>query len=300
MKKLTKKELQNLHENILETMKGEKFVEFLDQCLIASKYSYEYSFGNILLANFELMFRKGYGITMLAPFKRWSKQMNRKIKKGEKGLSILAPIIKRIPNKVTEIENEDGETETKVLEWEQRCVGFKTVKVFDYTQTEPRDETSFELPEIKTCFLKDTGEYDWLQTIIDDAKKNDIKVYLGDTGESNGYTDGSKIVLQKNNKPLEQFKTYIHERAHMLLHFDKNSNMRSSDIQMDKEIEAETATYFILKSLGFSKEELQGQINYLASWTYGEDFEMNNYFSNVQKALDEIKIAIVEKVKVAV
>ena len=88
----------------------------------ASKF-HRYSFSNILLIQLQRP-----DATLVAGFNKW-RSLNRCVRKGEKGLAILAPCKYK-----TKIETDDGEDKTL-----QQVRGFRVVHVFDISQTEGDD-----------------------------------------------------------------------------------------------------------------------------------------------------------------
>jgi hypothetical protein len=101
---------------------------------------YNYSFGNIL----EIA-RQKPDATRVAGLYAWN-QIGRKVKKGEKGIRILAPIIGVRRKKNEEAEKDPTKQNTAVL------VGFRSAYVFDVSQTDGAD-----LPEMRQI-QGDVGE----------------------------------------------------------------------------------------------------------------------------------------------
>ena len=92
---------------------------------------HRYSFGNVL----EIA-RQAPSATRVAGMYAWN-QLGRRVKKGEKGIRILAPIIGIKRKKDTEAEKDITKQNTAVL------VGFRNAYVFDVSQTD-----GAELPEM--------------------------------------------------------------------------------------------------------------------------------------------------------
>ena len=105
--------------------------EALTAHLTAMGRFHAYSFGNIL----EIA-RQKPDATRVAGLYAWN-QLGRKVRKGERGIRILAPVIGVRRKKDAEAEKDIRTQNQAVL------VGFRSAYVFDVTQTEGKD-----LPEL--------------------------------------------------------------------------------------------------------------------------------------------------------
>ncbi len=132
--------LKRLKDGVDGIQQSDNFRKFL---LTMSKF-HDYSIGNLIL----IMIQKP-NATHVAGFSTW-KDLGRWVKKGEKGIAILAPCM---PLKGTRTalreeiagESEEGETEEKE---EIRPLYFKIVYVFDVSQTEGKPLPEFEVPSL--------------------------------------------------------------------------------------------------------------------------------------------------------
>jgi len=160
--------------------------------------------------------------TVVAGFHKWI-SMKRFVRKGEHGIAILAPIF--APG-----INEDGEQIEKL-------VGFKTVYVFDISQTEGQP-----LPEPPNW--KSTEQNALLrERLLEFAANKGIVVNVKQLpGETQGVSLGGTIILS----PQAGTKTLIHEIAHELLHH-KQHEVTSQTI---RELEAEAVAYVVGKHFG--------------------------------------------------
>jgi hypothetical protein len=104
----------------LEAGKSDALTAYLD----AMAHFHNCSFGNILA-----IARQRPTATNVAGMYTWN-QLGRRVKKGEKGIQILAPIIGVRRNKQEDAEQDGAEKKAPVL------VGFRAVYVFDVSQTE--------------------------------------------------------------------------------------------------------------------------------------------------------------------
>jgi hypothetical protein len=192
---------------------SEEMVQYLDMCARFHRYSPQ---------NVWLILMECPHATKVAGFRKWQ-SMGRCVRKGEKGIAILAPILKKF-------DDDEGEEVDKLI-------GFKIVYVFDVTQTDgdplpgPPDWKSPEKNAELTELLKDF------------TRSKDITIEVKDLpGEIQGASCGGKIILD----PEAGTKTLIHEIAHELLHQVKGSPKDS----IIREVEAESVAYIVAKHFG--------------------------------------------------
>src|SRR6056297_1998303 len=125
-KKKVKELLKDLDERIDKIQSSKEFKEYLE---FFSKF-HDYSYRNILLIKMQKP-----DASLVAGYRQWQKKFNRYVKKGEKGIMILAPY--KYKKKVTELKKEmvDGNVIEKEVENEKQFVSFRPVYVFDVSQT---------------------------------------------------------------------------------------------------------------------------------------------------------------------
>ena len=114
-----------LIEGVKEVLAEGQLAEFLK---FISRFR-EYSLHNTLL-----IYRQRPNATMVAGLKTWN-SLGRRVKKGEKGIAIFAPTIRKVRVTVEECDPETGEVRLVERE-EERVVGFHVTYVFDVSQTE--------------------------------------------------------------------------------------------------------------------------------------------------------------------
>jgi hypothetical protein len=135
--------------------------------------------------------------TMVAGLKRWN-ELGRRVKKGEKGIAILAPTLK----KVEVVDKETGE-----LREEKRLVGFHTAYVFDISQTEGAE---LEQPE------GIPGGAELLER-IKAACPVPVREGLLPGGVL-GKTNGREVIVEADLKAAGKAEVLLHEWAHVALH----------------------------------------------------------------------------------
>ena len=187
-----------------------------------------YSFGNVL----EIA-RQRPTATKVAGMYAWN-QLGRRVKKGEKGIRILAPIIgiKRKPD--AEVEKDITKQNTRVL------VGFRNAYVFDVAQTE-----GVELPAMREVY-GDVGEnHDRLVSFIE--RQGIELVYSEKIAPALGMSYGGRIAILPGQSKAETFATLLHELGHEMLH---KAERRTTTTKVVRETEAEAIAFVVGKAVG--------------------------------------------------
>jgi hypothetical protein len=198
--------------------------ETLKSYLAVMSRFHRYSWNNALL-----IYMQRPNATHVAGFHAWLR-MRRYVRKGEKGIAILAPIVGRK-------KSIDGE----LLEDEQtRLFGFKITHIWDLSQTEGEP-----LPQ----FAKVTGDpqdaTERLKAFI--ATKSIALEYDERIRPANGLSSGGKITLLPGLSSAEEFSVLVHECAHELLH---RGERRSQTNHIVRETEAEAVAFVVSTAIG--------------------------------------------------
>jgi antirestriction protein ArdC len=208
----------------LEAGRSDALTTYLD----AMSRFHNYSFGNVL----EIARQKPTA-TRVAGLYAWN-QLGRRVKKGEKGIRILAPIIgiKRKPD--AEAEKDITKQNTRVL------VGFRNAYVFDVEQTE-----GVELPAMREVY-GDVGEnHDRLLAFIE--RQGIELVFTEKIAPALGMSYGGRIAILPGQSKAETFATLVHELAHEMLH---KAERRTTTTKVVRETEAEAIAFVVGKALG--------------------------------------------------
>jgi len=198
--------------------------ETLTQYLAAIGRFHRYSLRNVML-----IASQKPTATHVAGFHTWHK-LGRFVKKGEKGILILAPIVRPKNQSAEQPESDESST----------AVGFRAAYVFDVSQTEGQ-----ELPEIGNVngdpreFRERLGKFVTDQDILLE--------YSQDIAPARGTSAGGKITLLPGQVPAEEFATLAHEVAHELMHRDER---RASTSKRSRETEAEAAAFVCCQAIG--------------------------------------------------
>lgn len=187
-----------------------------------------YSFGNIL----EIA-RQKPDATRVAGMWAWN-QLGRRVKKGEKGIRILAPIIGFKRKSDEEAEKDITKQNTRVL------VGFRNAYVFDVAQTEGVD-----LPDMREVY-GDVGENrDCLLAFIE--RQSIELVFTENIAPALGMSYGGRIAILPGQSKAEEFSTLVHELAHEMLH---KAERRTTTTKVVRETEAEAIAFVVGNAVG--------------------------------------------------
>jgi antirestriction protein ArdC len=197
--------------------------EELTRYLAAMSRFHRYSLHNVML----IALQKPTA-THVAGFHTWNK-LGRHVRKGEKGIFILAPIVRNKEASGPELEAPD-----------RALVGFRGCAVFDFSQTEGQD-----LPTIGRV-EGDPSRYEERLTHFV-ATQGIALAYSDDIAPARGISEGGKITLLPGMSPAETFATLAHECAHEMLHRQKN---RGETSKRQRETEAEAVAFVVCRGIG--------------------------------------------------
>ena len=215
---------------LLEQLEAGKS-ETLTAYLAAMARFHAYSFGNILS-----IARQRPTATRVAGFHAW-KELGRFVKRGEKGIQILAPMVghRRKKDDADRNRAHDDTKPSPVL------IGFRAVYVFDVEQTEGAD-----LPEFEHNITGEVGEH--RERLIAFLNTQNIALeYTENIAPALGVSYGGKIAILPGQSPAETLVCLVHETAHELLH---KSDRRTKTTATVRETEAEAVAFIVGQSIG--------------------------------------------------
>src|ERR1700728_3606959 len=215
--------VQNLIEQ-LEAGHSDALTAYFD----AMSRFHHYSFGNIL----EIA-RQRPTATRVAGMYAWN-QLGRRVKKGEKGIRILAPIIGTKRKKDEEAEKDITKQNTRVL------VGFRNAYVFDVAQTD-----GAELPAMREMSGSVGDNHERLVSFIEEQGIE--LVFTENIAPALGVSYGGRIAILPGQSKAEEFSTLVHELAHEMLH---KAERRTTTTKVVKETEAEAIAFIVGKAVG--------------------------------------------------
>ncbi len=282
--------IQRIDEGVKAVFESERYKEYLK---FASQFT-DYSARNTMLINMQKP-----DATLVAAFGKW-KQLGRHINKGETGIAIFAPT----PYKTNEyietqkpafdeygnqLYNEDGTEKMETIETPLTGMAFKTVYVFDVSQTDGK-----ELPEPVSELTGDVDAESKEAIFAAIRKVTGIDVEFQDIrGGSKGYYSpaSDKIVIKTGMSDAQTLKTVFHEAAHKLLHDPKSEIVTVKSPRNEKEVQAESVAFMVAEKFGIDTSEYS--FPYIASWSEGKQLEqLKNALQEIQSAAKQISNAI--------
>ncbi len=258
---------EKLEQGMEELFESERYKNYLQ---VMSKF-YNYSFNNTLLIAMQKP-----GATLIAGYNSWKNNFQRQVKRGEKGIKILAPapykikkMVERIdPNTQKPVLGKDGKP--LMQEIELKIPSFKVVSVFDVSQTEGK-----ELPSIGVDEL--TGDVEQYADFFKAAKLAapvPVDFEKIESGAKGYYSQTDKrIAINEGMSELQNIKTLIHETAHAKLHdIDLNAPPEKQADRPDRrtrEVEAESIAYTVCQHYGLDTSDYS--FGYIAGWSSGRE-----------------------------
>lgn len=259
---------EKLEDGIRDFFSSGRFQEYLKAM---SKF-HHYSFNNKILIALQKP-----DATLVAGYSKWQDQFQRNVKKGERGIRIIAPAPYK---KVKELEKLDPLTQkplkdalgkTIVEEVEVQVPNFRVVSVFDVSQTEGKP-----LPEL----AKDLeGNVDKYQTLFEALKRSSPVPISFETMSNHidGYFSPSKnmIALREGMSQIQTISAAIHEIAHAKLHGQKKPEIQDpaeAPIVKDRrteEVEAESISFSVCAYYDITTDD--NSFGYIASWSKDKD-----------------------------
>lgn len=254
-------------EHCLETIDTDK--DWLQYLCFQSKF-YNYSFGNAIL-----IFSQNPQATFVRGYKAWN-ELGRYVKKGSKGLAIIAPCTRKAEVS-DEADNNSINNEAEVRE----LSGFRVVYVYDIADTDGSDEY---LPTLVKG-LKGNGEaerqlYENLYAFI--SKEHVVNEVSGIS--ANGYynLDTKVICVRSDLDYMQKIKTLLHEYAHYV-DFDLEPGAEVS--RSKREVIAESVAFVVSMRLGIDTSSYS--MCYIKSWL--KDIkELKSIADKVQKVSAKI------------
>ena len=251
---------------------------------------HNYSFNNTLLIAMQ-------GGQLVAGFNKWKDTFHRTVKKGEKGIKILAPAPYKVKQKMEKLDEQgkpildkDGKplTEEKTVQ----IPAFKVVSVFDVSQTEGEPLPSIAVNELSGS----VQDYQDFFKALEQASP--VPIGFEDIeGGAHGYFHllDNRIAIQEGMSQLQTIKTAIHEIAHAKLHtIDPNTPEQSNHPDSrTREVQAESVAYAVCQHYGLDTSEYS--FGYVAGWSSGRELaELKASLEIIRSAAHELISALDE------
>jgi antirestriction protein ArdC len=194
----------------------------LTRYLAAMARFHHYSFNNVML-----IYTQREDASHVAGFHSWRK-LGRYVRKGEKGILILAPMIFK------------RDAEPAATDEAETIVRFKAAYVFDVSQTD-----GDPLPEFASVQGDPAEHLERLKQFV--SSRGIALEYSASIAPARGVSRGGSIALLPNLSPADEFAVLSHEIAHELLH---RGERRTQTDKTVRETEAEAVAFVVCQSIG--------------------------------------------------
>lgn len=233
--------------------------EWADYLTFAAKF-HDYSFNNTVL-----IWAQAHHASYVAGYQAWL-QLGRQVRKGEKAISILAPVI----SGKDQPAQQPGPTPAAAsggfaVEPPRRIVGVRNASIFDVSQTDPVNPGQ-ELPLMRPSLLQgDVAPQLW-DALAAHLADRGFTVERGDCRGANGYTrfEQRLVRVRDDVSTLQAVKTLAHELGHVLMHDPADTAAQPPDCRGIVEVEAESVAFMVLASQHLDTAEYT--FPYLAHW----------------------------------
>ena len=205
-----------IEQGIKELFESEKYMRYLS---VMSKF-HRYSMNNTML-----IYMQRPDATLVAGFNKWKNQFERHVKKGEHGITIIAPTpykkkieeMKRDPDTQAPILDADGKAIMEEKEIEIPM--FRPVKVFDVSQTDGKP-----LPELASSLSGTVPHYEAFMEAL--RRSAPVPIEFEAMAENmDGYfsPEQQRIAIRKGMSEVQTVSAAVHETAHSKLHDPKKN-----------------------------------------------------------------------------
>jgi uncharacterized protein YciU (UPF0263 family) len=201
----------SIETGIKELFESDKYRQYLTTMSRFHKYS---------VNNTMLIYLRKPDATVVAGFNKWKDQFGRNVKKGERGIKIIAPTPykkmieqdKLDPDTKLPMRDTDGKIITE--EKEIRIPMYKPVTVFDLSQTEGKP-----LPQLASDLQGNVQNYDVFMEALKRSAPVPIEI-IPLAKNLDGYFDSEhqRIAIREGMSEVQTVSATIHEIAHSKLH----------------------------------------------------------------------------------
>ena len=218
-----------IEQGIKELFESEKYMRYLS---VMSKF-HRYSVNNTML-----IYMQKPEATLVAGFNKWKNQFERHVKKGEHGITIIAPTpykkkieeMKRDPDTHAPILDADGKAVMEEKEIEIPM--FRPVKVFDVSQTDGKP-----LPELSSSLSGTVPHYEAFLEALRRSAPVPIE-FEPMVANTDGYfsPDQQRIAIRESMSEVQTVSATVHEIAHSKLHNQKKIQIDNDEQYQEVEL----------------------------------------------------------------
>ena len=279
-----------IEQGIKELFESEKYMRYLS---VMSRF-HRYSVNNTML-----IYMQKPDATLVAGYNKWKNQFERHVKKGEHGITIIAPTPFK---KKIEEQKLDPDTKAPILDAEGKAVMeereveipmFRPVKVFDVSQTDGKP-----LPELASSLSGNVQNYEAFMEALRRSAPVPLSVEPM-AANMDGYfsPDQQRIAIREGMSEVQTVSAAVHEIAHSKLHNYAKAQeeaARAGDKEPPKkkdrnteEVEAESISYAVCQYYGIQTGE--NSFGYIANWSQGKELpELRASLETINKAAGEL------------
>ena len=279
-----------IEQGIKELFESEKYMRYLS---VMSRF-HRYSVNNTML-----IYMQKPDATLVAGYNKWKNQFERHVKKGEHGITIIAPTPFK---KKIEEQKLDPDTKAPILDAEGKAVMeereveipmFRPVKVFDVSQTDGKP-----LPELASSLSGNVQNYEAFMEALRRSAPGPLSVEPM-AANMDGYfsPDQQRIAIRAGMSEVQTVSAAVHEIAHSKLHNYAKAQeeaARAGDKEPPKkkdrnteEVEAESISYAVCQYYGIQTGE--NSFGYIANWSQGKELpELRASLETINKAAGEL------------
>ena len=203
-----------IEQGIKELFESEKYMRYLS---VMSRF-HRYSVNNTML-----IYMQKPDATLVAGYNKWKNQFERHVKRGEHGITIIAPTPFK---KKIEEQKLDPDTKAPMLDAEGKVIMeereveipmFRPVKVFDVSQTDGKP-----LPELASSLSGNVQNYEAFMEAL--RRSAPVPLSVEPMAENmDGYfsPDRQRIAIREGMSEVQTVSAAVHEIAHSKLHDPK-------------------------------------------------------------------------------
>ena len=218
-----------IEQGIKELFESEKYMRYLS---VMSRF-HRYSVNNTML-----IYMQKPDATLVAGYNKWKDQFERHVKKGEHGITIIAPTPYK---KKIEEQKLDPDTKAPILDKDGKIVTeekeieipmFRPVKVFDVSQTDGKP-----LPELASSLSGNVPNYEAFMEALRRSAPLPI-TFEAMAADTDGYfsADHQKIAIRQGMSEVQTVSATVHEIAHSKLHNQKKIQIANDEQYQEIEL----------------------------------------------------------------
>ena len=218
-----------IEQGIKELFESEKYMRYLS---VMSRF-HRYSVNNTML-----IYMQKPDATLVAGYNKWKDQFERHVKKGEHGITIIAPTPYK---KKIEEQKLDPDTKAPILDKDGKIVTeekeieipmFRPVKVFDVSQTDGKP-----LPELASSLSGNVPNYEAFMEALRRSAPMPI-TFEAMAADTDGYfsADHQKIAIRQGMSEVQTVSATVHEIAHSKLHNQKKIQIANDEQYQEIEL----------------------------------------------------------------